>query len=75
VVYGHGDTVRKAPVIPLGTSVPAIEMIEAILAFPELVAQYEGRRGTLYIDYAPGKVKIRVDKLGAEPVIRTTLAK
>jgi hypothetical protein len=57
-----------------GVSQPAIEMVQEILEWPDLVAQYEGRRGTLYIDYAPGQPELRVDKLKASPASRMALS-
>lgn len=52
------------PIVPVDAPRVVIEMIEAILSHrDELKVFFEGRRGLLYIDYAPGDIKLRVDKL------------
>jgi hypothetical protein len=57
-----------------GVSRPTIEIVARILECQDKLAVYEGCRGTLYVDYAPGDVKLRIDRLGLEPVGRTSLA-
>jgi len=56
------------PIVPHDAPRPVIEMIEAILANQEKLSVYEKCRGLLYIDYAPGDVQLRIDKLSLKPV-------
>ena len=42
------------------------EIIQALLDYQDDWAILKGRRATIYIDYAPGQVKLRLDKLGME---------